>query len=106
MPHDTTPYLHVIDMPRQMSGKGAPRDTVSGVLGHTTGDSEMRSLGGLVKDTKASAAAPPVMKDSKVRDKSEHKVAGKTSATHIPGAHYGQVPYVGQYMSELGKRLS
>lgn len=102
---DKTPYLHVVDVPRKMAGKGAPRDTVFGVLGRTHMDPYSKSLGGLVADSKSAAPAPPTMKDSKRHDKTEHRIAGSPSKTKIPGMHYSMVPYAGKYMSELGARL-
>lgn len=107
MPHASahTPYLQVVDFPRRMAGAGAPQRTVFGVLGHTKETGLTKSLGGLVVDSKTKAPAPPTMKDSKRTDKTEHHIAGSASKTHIPGAHYGQVPYPGVYMSELGKAL-
>ena len=105
MKHDT-PYLEVVDMPRKMSGRGAPRDTVFGVLGHTMFDPMTRSLGGLVKDSKASAPAPPTMKATSKEAVTEHKIAGAPAKTKIPGAHYAMSPYPGRFMSEEGKRLS
>ena len=107
MPHASanTPYLHVVDFPRKMGGVGAPQRTVFGVLGHTKEDPFTKSLGGLVIDSKASAPVPPTTKDSKRTDKTERKIAGSPSKTHIPGAHYGMVPYPGFYQSELGKAL-
>ena len=102
MTHET-PYLHVVDMPRMMGGAGAPRSTVFGVLGRTGMDPMTKSLGGLVGNTKASGPVPPTMSGKKV--KTERKITGTPSKTHIPGEHYGQVPYVGKYMSDLGSRL-
>lgn len=104
MTHET-PYLHVIDMPRQMSGKGAPRDTMFGVIGRTGMDSMSKSLGGLVENTHASAKAPPTMSGQSKKAVTERKIAGKPSKTKTPGAHYGQMLYPGQFMSELGARL-
>lgn len=100
-----TPYLHSDVPTRQMAGKGAPRPTVFGVLGHTMEDPHSKSLGGLVKNSKASAPPPPTSKDSKKSDHTEHKIAGSPSKTPIPGAHMGQVPYAGVYMSALGNPL-
>lgn len=107
MPHASanTPYLQVVDFPRKMGGVGAPQRTVFGVLGHTMEDPFTKTLGGLVIDSKASAPTPPVSKDSKRMDKTEHKIAGSASKTKIPGAHMGMIPFPGYYMSELGKAL-
>lgn len=101
-----TPYLEVVESSRRMAGKGAPRDTTFGVLGHTKEDSMMRSLGGLVPDTKTRGANPKdqVHKIMKHMDLSEHKITVKNS-TFIPGAHSSQVPYAGQYMKLVGQKL-
>lgn len=102
---EKTPYLKVVDEPRKMAGKGAPRQTVFGVLGHTTDEPEMRSLGGLVQNTKASA---PIKKGVLVKGdkmKTERNITGPASKTHISGEHYGQIPYPGDYMDQLGDRL-
>lgn len=102
---EKTPYLKVVDEPRKMKGKGAPRQTVFGVLGHTKDDSEMRSLGGLVADTKASAPIPKGTVTHGDRMKTERHITGPASKTHVSGEHYGQVPYPGAYMGDLGHRL-
>ena len=101
-----TPYLEVVESARRMAGKGAPRDTTFGVLGHTKGDSEMRSLGGLVPDTKTKGAKPKdkVHKIMKSVDLSEHKITTK-NATFIPGSHSGQVPYPGEFMKLVGSKV-
>lgn len=102
--HTGTPYLDVVDAPRQMKGKGAPRDTVFGVLGHTKEDPKMRSLGGLVHHT----ASAPVKKGTLEKPRAFHTerdITGPASKTHVPGAHFGQTPYAGVYMSNLGHAL-
>lgn len=103
-----TPYLKSSNPVRLMSGKGAPRSTVFGVIGNTKEDSFMRSLGGLVHNTKSSA---PVgkgtsMKASSVDKNTERHIIGHASKTPMPGAHMGQVPYPGMYQSAVGARLS
>lgn len=90
-----SPYLNIVGMPREMAGKGAPSSTVFGILGHTKGDSYMKTLGGLV------AHAPT----ERIQKGTVKHVAGKAPKTHIPKAHYGQVPYAGYYMSAEGDKL-
>ena len=102
--HTGTPYLEVTDVPRQMKGKGAPRDTTFGVLGKTKEDPKMRSLGGLVQH----AASGPLKKGTTEKARSittERDITGPAAKTHIPGAHFGQVPYAGVYMSNMGGAL-
>lgn len=100
------PYLRVVDQPRVMAGKGAPRDTVFGVMGHTMEDSETKSLGGLVRNTKADA---PIPKGEVIHHASklstERHITGPAPKTHISGEHYGQVPYPGRYMGHAGPRM-
>ena len=99
-------YMEVLDNPKmRMAGKGAPSDTLFGVIGRVKEDPYSKSLGGLVVDTKSKGVGkPPVKSTHKALDVSEHHIAGH-SATAIPGAHYGQVPYAGVYMKAVGKRL-
>lgn len=78
-----------------------------GVIGDTKEDPLMRSLGGLVQNTKASAPVGKgtIMKASKAENTERH-IIGQPSKTPMPGAHMGQVPYPGMYQSAVGARLS
>jgi hypothetical protein len=102
-------YLQFTDTPRiQMSGKGAPKSTVYGALGQVQGSDGLgvKTLGGLVRDTKTGMhLGPGVYVPSKDARQTEHMILGKPAKTDIPGHHFGQVPYAGQYMSKLGSRL-
>jgi hypothetical protein len=98
--------MEVVENPRRMAGKGAPRDTTFGVIGHTKMDPFMRSLGGLVKETTTPGAKMPMTHKLMKMDLTEHKIAGHQNKTFIPGQHQGQVPYAGQYMKLVGGRLS
>ena len=102
------PYAHRAPNPaRNMAGKGAPVSTTFGVLGETKMEPESRSLGGLVKSTKDVAAIQPgtVIHDTKGMN-TEKGTIGPAAKTHVPGAHYAQVPYAGQYMTKVGHALS
>lgn len=99
------PYLHVVDEPRVMAGKGAPRSMVFGVLGHSKIEPEMKSLGGLVRDTKSKAVHKGEVIPNASRLNTERHITGPASKTHISGEHYGQVPYPGRYMGPAGERL-
>lgn len=98
-------YLKVVDMPRRMSGKGAPRQTVFGVLGRTMETSMAKSLGGLVKESTKVSAPKVSEKASAEKKNTDRKIIGAAAKTHIPGVHMGQVPYAGQYMTHIGARL-
>lgn len=102
--------MEVEDKRFRMAGKGAPKDTVFGVIGHTKPDSMMRSLGGLVQNTKSDGPIPKkmVMSEKKAMAQglqTERHILGPAPKTHINGHHYAQVPYPGPFMGELGKRL-
>lgn len=98
-------YLKIVDMPRRMGGKGAPKQTVFGVLGRTMEDSEMKTLGGLVKESTKVDAPKVTMAASKEPKNTERHILGKAAKTRIPGEHTGQVPYAGKFMAHLGSRL-
>ena len=99
-----TPYLKVVGMPRQMGGKGAPKETVFGVLGMTKTDPYSKSLGGLVVHT-TGGSKPSVSKSNEtLKMKTDHMMPG-TTATKISGSHYGQVPYAGAYMAKEGSKV-
>ena len=101
------PYMQVLE-PKMMAGKGAPRSTTFGVLGMTKETGMHRSLGGLVQHT-VHGKVPAHMSEKKAEKsigQTERHILGHASRTHIPGAHYGQVPYPGAYQSHLGGMLS
>jgi hypothetical protein len=69
-------------------------------------DSSMRSLGGLVKNTKVSGNPKKEVMSSSAAPQTEFHIIGHASRTHVPGEHMGQVPYPGHYRSAMGARLS
>jgi len=103
-PMSENPYLHVIDQPRMMAGKGAPRSTVFGVLGHTKESGGRRTLGGLVKE----APSGPLPLDHMMRNPKGHtefNIIGPAAKTHISGKHYAQIPYAGKFYGPAGAAL-
>ena len=98
------PPAMAVEQPRAMKGKGAPRPTLFGVLGRTKIDPFAKSLGGLVHET----ATAGVQKGTTHKGREFHTergITGRVSKTHIPGAHYAQVPYAGVYMSHKGAEM-
>jgi hypothetical protein len=103
VPASSHSYMKVQSATREMKGKGAPRETTFGVIGHTKMDPQSRSLGGLVHHT----ADAPIQKGTLHRghEMTERNIEGRVSKTKVPGAHFGMIPYVGAFMSHLGKSL-
>lgn len=101
------PYMEVVDQPRLMSGSGAPRSTVYGALGRILEEDNRgtRTLGGLVQRACSSRLGPGTVHASRNVVNTEHGIVGH-KATHVPGQHYGQVPYPGYYRSALGPPVS
>lgn len=88
-----------------MSGKGAPSQTIFGVIGATAFDPLQKSLGGLVSDTKSSASEKNPAKSADSMPQTQRHIIGPAAKTSMPKEHYGQVPYAGKYMSTEGARL-
>ena len=101
---DNPGYVKNILQPRTMAGKGAPSQTIFGVLGETAYDPLQKSLGGLVTNTKASSDKNPA-KPADTMPQTLRSIIGPASKTPMPGEHYGQIPYAGKYQSTEGARL-
>jgi hypothetical protein len=102
-------YLEVVESPRRMKGKGAPRDTLFGVIGHTKMDPMAKSLGGLLISTtmgeSPKKSAHGVSRAMEKHDNTEKKLLGPAGKTHIAGSHHGQIPFAGKYMAPQGPQL-
>ena len=101
-------YMQVDRVRETEFKKGNTHSTTFGVLGATKmADPHQRSLQGLILDTKADARIPSgLLTDKgmmKKHENSERHILGPASKTHIPGMHFGQVPYPGHFMSALEK---
>ena len=99
------PYLKVVDRPRSVKEPG-PQPTVFGVLGHTRESGMSRMLNGLVIETTPAKMKADVESVSKKMKNSDRHILGPAAKTHIPGAHMGQVPYAGRFMSMMGGEVS
>jgi len=90
--------------------KGGPTSTVFGVLGHARMDAPTRSLGGLITTNThpRPSGKGDVRREKMLRSEdiqTERGTLCAASKTHVPGVHYGQVPYAGAYMSAVGNKL-
>ena len=99
------PPAMAVEQPRMMKGKGAPKPTLFGVLGRTKMDPYTKSLGGLVHNAATAGVGAGTL--HKAREfHTERGITGRVARTHIPGAHYAQVPYAGTYMAHTGKEMA
>ena len=98
-------YMEVADPVRQMRGEGAPKSTTFGVLGATKESPKMKSLGGLVHHTVHHKVPKGEVIHKPRLIETERDITGAPAKTHIPGAHFAQVPYAGAFMSHLGNAL-
>ena len=105
MKHKASPYLEVVDEPRQMRGEGAPRSTVFGVIGRTKETGKMKTLGGLVEHAPTERVPKGTVEHHPKMLGTERHITGPASKTHISGHHYGMTPYPGAYFAHLGHRL-
>jgi hypothetical protein len=112
VPVNYGPYLSIQDPKIKMAGKGAPRSTVFGVLGRLPKNEEkvgVKSLGGLVKDSKKGHYGPGTVMTERdamrIPGQTDRHILGRAAKTHVPGVHKGQVPYAGYYMSAVGPKL-
>ena len=99
-------YMEVEESPRRMGGKGAPKYTLFGVIGHTKRDPLTRSLGGLVIGTTKGESPAKSAHSAKAHPETEKNLIGGKHATALPGVHYGQIPFAGQYMKKVGPEVS
>ena len=86
---------------KQMAGKGAPKQSIFGVIGKTKTDTYTKSLGGLVTDTKVNHYKDPAFNPKGMN--TEYGILGP-NATKISGHHFGMVPYEGRFMARLGPK--
>jgi hypothetical protein len=91
---------------RRMAGKGAPVETLPGVMGRQVQSAYAKSLGGLINDTKhLGGPLPEVFSDCAVPATERGAVSCNPPSTKVSGLHYGQVLYSGPMMGNLGERL-
>lgn len=98
------PYMKSNSMRFEMAGKSAPKPIIFNVIGETKYSPNIKSLGGLVKDTKTSVKVKdPLQRSSGFQ--TENCIVGK-NASKVPGRHFAQVPYAGRYMYNVGEALN
>ena len=91
--------------PQHVVGKSSTQPTLFGVLGQFRGDQKFQGLQQVV-ERPSHYKLPPL--HSGVGSAKEHgansdrDILGHPAKTHIPGIHYGMMPFAGAFMSSHG----
>jgi len=94
--------MNVVD--GKFAAKTGAKPTLFGLIGQTRNYMLESPLSGLVHTT-ASGPKPTGLKKEAVADMTERHIGGK-NATKVPGVHFGQVPFPGQFMTKVGAPVS
>jgi hypothetical protein len=85
----------------EFSMKGGVTDTLFGLIGRTSGQSDQKTLGGLVTCS-PSGSVPSALKKGRVAMGTEKHIGGPNKTM---SAHMGQVPYAGRFLTKKGAKL-
>jgi len=87
--------------PQRVVGKSSTQPILFGVLGQFKGDQKFQALQQVV-ERPASYKLPPLHSGSGGAN-SSRDILGPPAKTHIPGIHYGMMPFAGAFMSGHGE---
>jgi hypothetical protein len=76
-------------------------DTLFGLIGSTTGQSNQKTLGGLITHS-PNGKVPTDLKKGKVAVATEKHIGGPNKTM---SAHLSQVPYAGKFLTTKGSKL-
>ena len=85
----------------QYAMKGGVSDTLFGLIGSTTGQSNQKTLGGLVTKS-PDGRVPTDLKKGTVALGTEKSIGGPNKTM---SAHMGQTPYAGKFLTTKGSKL-
>jgi hypothetical protein len=89
--------------PQRVVGKSSTQPILFGVLGQFKGDHKFQALQQVV-ERPASYKLPPLHSgNSEKGANSSRDILGPPAKTHIPGIHYGMMPFAGAFMSGHGE---
>lgn len=91
--------------PQRVVGKSSSQPTLFGVIGFFKGDQKTQTLQQVVERPSHYKLPKLIHGQSNQPEhhNTERHLLGKKAATHIPGAHYGMVPFAGRFMSGHGE---
>jgi len=88
--------------PQKVVGKSSTQPILFGVLGMFKGDEKFQGLQQVV-ERKSHGKLPPLHAGKDSHGNSDRDILGHAAKTHIPGVHYGMVPFAGAFMSSHGE---
>lgn len=89
--------------PQRVIGKSSTQPTLFGVLGMFHSDHKFQGLQQVVERPSHYKLPPLHSGHSEHGANSDRGILGAPAKTHIPGIHYGMVPFAGAFMSGHGE---
>jgi hypothetical protein len=86
--------------PQKVVGESSTQPILFGVLGMFKGDQKFQGLQQVVEGKPIGHL--PHLVSTHDHMNSEKHIMGAPAKTHIPGNHYGMVPFAGRFMTEQG----
>ena len=87
--------------PQRVVGESSTQPTLFGVLGMFKSDNKYQGLQQVV-ERPSSYKVPPVHNATGHGVNTIGGLLGPAAKTHVPGIHYGMVPFPGRFMTEHG----
>jgi len=97
MAFQNLPYMG--GYPQRVVGESSTQPTLFGVLGMFKGDQKYQALQQVVVRP-SNGKLPPLINDMNIS--TDRGITGHSAKTHIPGLHYGMVPFAGAFMTAHG----
>jgi len=86
--------------PQRVVGESSTQPTLFGIIGMFKGDQKYQGLQQVV-ERPSEGKLPPLY--SGHDHETDRGISGHSAKTHIPGIHYGMVPFAGAFMSAHGE---
>ena len=87
--------------PQKVVGESSTQPILFGALGMFKGDQKFQALQQVVEG-KPNGKLPPIITSTHTHMNTDRHIVGHPAKTHIPGIHYGMVPFAGNFMSGHG----
>jgi len=94
------PYMG--NYPQKVVGKDSTQPILFGVIGAHKQSNKYQALQQVVEHT-PHGELPPTVSSTHTHMNTDKHLLGHPAKTHIPGIHYGMVPFAGRFMSQHGE---